>query len=393
MFIAFFYQKQAAKIVRHRTTVSACGHKKSRVWNLLGLKFVSLANTSLTTAMEKATGRLREKGLPGLFDLKKIWYPTWFQGNRRHNQYFEGWYIKLVSADLSQAWAFIPGVSLHHEDAHSFVQVIDGMTGQTWYYRFPEDAFRFSKTAFQVQIDDNHFSTSGIQLSLHDSTGTFKGQVNFNQLTPYKASLARPGIMGWYRYMPFMECYHGVVSMDHEISGTLSMLDRHVDFSGGRGYMEKDWGTSMPKAWVWMQTNHFSTEGDSFMLSVADIPWIGKTFPGFLGFIYLAGKQHVFATYTGARITKLNKENNGVWIQIEDNKMKLEIRGEKTGNTLGKGALKAPLSGQMSRIIHESMNATIHIRLTDRQDNLLFEDTGQRAGLEMVGDTSLLNTR
>lgn len=55
-----------------------------------------------------------------------------------------------------------------------------------------------------------------------------------------------PGIMGWYAWVPTMECYHGVVSLDHAISGKLMIEDQAHDFNGGRGYIEKDWGKSFP---------------------------------------------------------------------------------------------------------------------------------------------------
>ncbi len=361
-----------------------------------GAKLLSRLKAYSMIFNEKTGGQLREKGLPGIYDLKKIWHPSWFQGNRRKKNYFEGWYFKLVSHDLSQAWAFIPGISLNNADEHSFIQVIDGNTGKTWHYRFPVNAFNFSKETFNVRIGANHFSSKGMYLSLNDHTGTFEGKVMFTNTTPFRASLLKPGIMGWYRYIPFMECYHGVVSMDHLISGTLDIQGQTIDFSDGRGYMEKDWGVSMPKAWIWMQTNHFSETGTSFMLSLADVPLIGKTFPGFLGFIHFNGSHRLFATYTGSKITSLKGSDRQVWLSVEDKDMTLEIRGEKTRQAIKQieqGALKAPVSGQMSRIIHESMLATIHVRLTSKQGNILFEDTGQRAGLEMVGDISLLNKR
>jgi tocopherol cyclase len=47
--------------------------------------------------------------------------------------------------------------------------------------------------------------------------------------------------MGWFAYVPFMECYHGVLSLDHEVNGRLRLGKRETDFSGGRGYIEKDW--------------------------------------------------------------------------------------------------------------------------------------------------------
>ena len=50
--------------------------------------------------------------------------------------------------------------------------------------------------------------------------------------------------MGWYAWMPFMECYHGLVSLDHGIEGVLSAESDTVDMTGGRGYTEKDWGAA-----------------------------------------------------------------------------------------------------------------------------------------------------
>ncbi len=52
---------------------------------------------------------------------------------------------------------------------------------------------------------------------------------------------------------PAMECYHGVVSMYHLLSGHLEINGDKVDFSGGKGYIEKDWGRSMPSDWIWIQ--------------------------------------------------------------------------------------------------------------------------------------------
>jgi hypothetical protein len=34
------------------------------------------------------------------------------------------------------------------------------------------------------------------------------------------------------------------------IDGKLTIADQDHDFSGGRGYIEKDWGQSFPSAWV-----------------------------------------------------------------------------------------------------------------------------------------------
>jgi hypothetical protein len=111
--------------------------------------------------------------------------------------------------------------------------------------------------------------------------------------------------MGWYAWVPFMECYHGIVSLDHEIQGALQVDGQRVDFSGGRGYIEKDWGPSFPSAWIWLQTNHFGVPGTSLTASIAVIPWMRSSFSGFIvGFLH-GGRLYRLATYTGAKVAHL----------------------------------------------------------------------------------------
>ena len=141
-----------------------------------------------------------------------------------------------------------------------------------------------------------------------------------------------------------------------------------------------------------MQSNHYEKPGVSFMLSVADIPWIGKSFEGFLGFLLLNDEIIPFATYTGAKITHLNKEKDQVEIQITTKKHVIDISGIKDTSITSKGALKAPVSKGMDRIIHENINARLEIKLTGKDGQTIFQGTGSPAGLEIVDDSDLLSS-
>jgi tocopherol cyclase len=320
------------------------------------------------------------------YELEKIWNPSWFQGSKAKNQYFEGWYFKNVSENSEHCLSFIPGISLVGNNAHAFVQAINGSTGDTFYFRFPPESFSFSKKGFEVRIANNFFSGKGFTLDLNDGKNCFTGTVSIPEITGYKANLMRPGIMGWYRYVPFMECYHGVVSLEHELYGELNFNGQAINFDKGRGYIEKDWGSSMPESWIWMQTNHFPNKGTSFMLSVARIPWVGKTFTGFLGFFHHEGKTITFSTYTGAKIKELTYEVNRVHLQIDTGNLSIELNGENQST----GQLKAPVLGEMNRIIHESINATLNIKVSHKNGSTVYEGKGINAGLEMVGNLKLL---
>jgi hypothetical protein len=328
-----------------------------------------------------------------VYEQRKVFNPSWFQGSRETTQYFEGWYFKNVSADQKTIWSFIPGISLVENDTHAFVQAINGLTGETFYFRYPAEEFSFSSSAFEICVGKNFFSDKMFLLDLDNGKDKFKGEIIFHNTTDYPTWYARPGIMGWYRYVPFMECYHGVVSLDHTLKGTLEYNGDQLIFDDGRGYIEKDWGSSMPKSWIWMQTNHFDQEGTSFMLSVARIPWVGNTFTGFLGFFLHEEKILSFATYTGAKITNLEYSESESKITITGKKVEIAIharKSEKEGSKAGTGGLKAPVFGNMERTIHESIDSVIDVTITKLSGEQLFKGRGRNSGFEMVGNLELL---
>jgi hypothetical protein len=319
------------------------------------------------------------------YRLLKTWDPVRFQGGNQKSRYFEGWYFKNVSSDSGHIWSVIPGISIVDKNRdHAFIQLINGKTADTWYVRFPISEFRFSEKKFEVSIGKNHFSFDGFSLDIDDESIDFRanGQVNFEDVRSLKSTLFNPGIMGWYSFMPFMECYHGLVSMNHSLNGQLKINNETCDFAGGKGYSEKDWGRSMPSAWIWLQCNHFVTPGISIIFSVAKIPWIRNAFTGFLCVLLFEGKIHRFATYTGAKISEIKLEGESVFILIHNKKHILEITACRAGH----GLLAAPVNGAMDRRIAESVDASITLKISDKSGNLIFAENGINAGLELVGD-------
>lgn len=321
--------------------------------------------------------------------LRNALKPACYHGEGKKPSFFEGWYFKLIDASEQHTAAVIPGIfqAENPADTYAFVQVLDGNANRLTFHRFSADAFAADNDLFDIRIGKNHFSTGRIRLNIDDAKARVRGELNFLDPVPWPVTLASPGIMGWYAWMPFMECYHGVVSMDHCIEGALEIDGRRLDFSGGRGYTEKDWGQSFPAAWIWTQSNHFAAPGSSFTASVAIIPWIGRSFPGFIIGLWHRQKLYRFATYTGARIRELSINAEEVNWVVADRRHTLEIRIErpKTAAAL----LHAPGIKGMDRRIEERLNAALQVRLSAGRQ-VLFEETGRHAGLEVVGDIERL---
>jgi hypothetical protein len=321
------------------------------------------------------------------------WRSEPYQGSGKKRRYFEGWYFKHVSADFSQSWSFIPGISRGETDGegYSFVQAIEGGTGRTWWFEYPLDAFEASSRRVDIRVGQSRFSAAGISLNLEGEGSVFHGELAYGELKPPPLRIASPGVMGPFTFLPFMQCRHGLVSIDHRVEGSFEQDGRRIDMGGGkgsaagRGYIEKDWGSSMPSSWIWTQSNNFPERGDSFMLSIADIPWLGRRFTGFLCAASLSGRFIREATYTGARIEGFRLDDREISLSIVRGRSTIELLATRSRG----GLLRAPEKGLLSRRIAESGDAKVSLRWT-RGNKLLFEGEAPLAGLELVGDPASL---
>jgi tocopherol cyclase len=312
--------------------------------------------------------------------LNAFFNPEQFHGWGKNRNYFEGWYFKVVNAEETKAFAFIPGIAMDKAgNKQAFIQVLDGKKKTSRYHKFDANEFIPAAGKFLVEIRKNHFSDKQLFLDLPG----ISGRLNFSGNVPWPKKIYSPGIMGPYAFVPFMECYHGIVSMDHSIQGELIIDDEKIDFNNGRGYMEKDWGHSFPSAYFWMQTNHFSQPGISLKCSVAKIPWIRKSFVGFIGGLWLQNRLFRFTTYNGSVLKKSFADEKKAELVIENKKYRIEVLAHRDASA----ELASPIGGLMDGRIEESMTARVDVLLFDKKTKtIIFQDTGRNAGLEVAGN-------
>jgi len=320
--------------------------------------------------------------------LRNLFHPERYHGHRRKPPFFEGWYYKLVDPSEHHRLAVIPGIFLsddpqHH---HAFVQVLDGTTGDATYHRYPASDFEAARDTFDVRIGPNRFHSSGFTLDIADRDRTIAGAIDVIDPSPWPVSMRSPGIMGPYGWIPMMECNHGVLSFDHALAGGLTLDGATIDFTGGRGYGEKDWGKSFPAGYVWMQSNHFGSAGTSFVASIAIIPWWFSAFPGFIIGLWHQGSLHRFATYTKAATDHLVITDDHVEWHVSDRTTVLEITARRASG----GLLYGPTREQMGDRVGETMLSQITVSLRTRDGDVVFEGTGRNAGLELHGDLDRL---
>jgi hypothetical protein len=303
--------------------------------------------------------------------------------------HFEGWYFKNVDNSQTNAVAIIPGVSFGKtsEESHSFIQVFDARHHESYYFNFPIDAFESDHHQFQVSLDGNEFRMDGISLNLSDGKNQITGSLTYGTSIPWPVRRFTPGAMGPFRFIPRMQTQHGILSFDHEIQGTVRINQREIDFSKGRGYIEKDWGKEFPCAWIWMQSNHFDEIGISFTASIANIPWMKRSFTGFLIGLLYDNTVHRFTTYTRAKLSTLEVSKDAVTFTVKDKRFLIEVNAKRSPGVM----LRSPIEGLMTGRILESLDSAIHLKfwsLKKSGKKLIYEGTGRSAGLEVVGDLS-----
>ncbi len=311
---------------------------------------------------------------------------AYFQGKNKKRRYFEGWYFKCISADRQNAIAIIPGMAIDPlGNRQAFIQVINAVTGKTGYHQFPYPEFKAGADRFDVEIENNRFNAQGLSLNVDTEAGSIKGRLTFHNSRPFPTGLKHPGIMGPFGWLPFMECYHAIIHLYHEIKGDIELDGQLLDFNGGVGYIEKDYGRSFPKTYLWLQASHFEGGEASFVFSRANIPFLGMAFPGFFAyFTDFDGIAWRFATYNFSRLGKWEVDSvKGTCAGIlEGPNGALVFKAQMAGG----GRLRAPVDGLMDREIIESITARVWVRLINNQGDIIFESTSSEAGMEICLD-------
>ena len=270
---------------------------------------------------------------------------------------FEGWYFKHQSA--TDTLALIPGRS---KDM-AFVQVIT----DTASYNVMYDLSLYRREPTVVRVGGSGFSLRRIRLDIQGKGIQLSGEITYRRRTPPQGD-----IMGPFRLLP-MECRHGLCSLHHELSGSVILNHREIDFTGGAGYIEKDSGRSFPRRYVWVQSTDFPVKC-CVTLAVAEIPLAGFRFRGVICAVWYDGMEYRLATYNGARAVVCTRYH----IVLQRGKQRLEVKIPEPCANL---PLLAPVEGGMGRTIRESPSCPARFRFFDK-GKMLFDMESPRTSME-----------
>ncbi len=306
--------------------------------------------------------------------------PLFSHYEKRTGKFFEGWYFKHVSAN--EAYAFIPGISIDQSgNKTAFIQIIT--KERSYYKEYDYSLFFASKHDLFISIGENIFCSTFLRINIPEFD--LSASITYGAFRKLQENLYTPKIMGPFSYLPFMECNHSVISTAHVIRGEIKLDGRLVEISG-KGYIESDWGRSFPKRYLWLQANTFvntSAKGldyaknASLMVSIADIPFLGLTFRGLIGFVTFGTLQIKIGSYFFPKYKVYHYKERLYKFIIHQGKYKIIITlTPRQGQDL-----KAPMDGQMCHRVMESLSATMRLKVW-RKGCLLFDGISSNGGFE-----------
>ena len=310
-----------------------------------------------------------------LFFIKN---PDLFQGEKNlteNKDYFEGWYFKNTNKENSIS--FIPGINIENKSPKAFVQVITNDT--SYFVNYDIKEFDFSHEPFAIKIGDNLFSKEGIHIDIKTEELNINGDIKYTNNKSIDTNFMNPNIMGPFSYIPFMECNHAILSMQNKADGSIDINNKKFKLDDDMGYIEKDWGSSFPKSYIWCQGNNFQKSNASLMLSIADVPFKMFKFRGVICVLLIDDKEYKFTTYNNARLVDFDVNDDFLNVTLKKGDMYVSVQARY--NNAQK--LSAPVKGKMGKDIFESIVSTITVTLK-QSDNIIFSDTSTNCGLEIV---------
>ncbi len=317
-------------------------------------------------------------------DLISVFKPEIYHGFAKKKSFFEGWYFKITDKTKSKTFVFIPGISKYTNDRHSFIQFFHNGQLKREYFRFPIESFKSEFNTFEINIENNIFSTDHLEFNLLSDNKTINGSLRLSNLNRWKVTPLNPGIMGFFGIIPFMECYYDLIAAKGTVNGSLSIDGESTDFNGGSVYIEKNWGKSFPTEWIWIQGNNFDNDNTGFTFSYATIPFGLLHFNGLTAGLFYKNKIIKFATYNLTRVIKLNVYDNKIEIVLKKGKLYLELNAVSNDTA----SLPYPTPNGMNGTINESVTGTINLKISKKNGKsfrTIFQGQSSNCGIEIGG--------
>lgn len=286
---------------------------------------------------------------------------------RKKSNYFEGYYIRVIDPNKGFNKAFIFGVTYNEKDPHAFIQLVDGDTNSTKYYRFEIQDFSYDKKS--VFFKDNYLKMDQLYIKTDDFM--IQGKIRKHLfLNKYFLSNSAMSFM----HMFPMKTYQEVVYQDAVFEGTYQDELTNIDVQG-ISYMEKTYGHKFPPVWIWIQSNVFDQD-IKLSCSIGHTKIFGIKALGYVVSLIFEGQEIRFATYKRNKIQIEQKDP--LTITLSNKLHKLIIKAKHINPI----TLVGPVDkGLMIREVFESITSKVEVKLYIKGKEILHA-FGDYVGME-----------
>jgi hypothetical protein len=143
-----------------------------------------------------------------------VWKPHEYHGPGTHDVFFEGWYYRFIDQSKQYSLIIIPGIYFNRKEGteYGFIQIMDSATYHVTFLKYDIKDVHIARQPFGLKFGAGTFSMQHITLDVQTKEYNISGSVYFPDLYAWPVRIFSPGAMGWYAFMPFMQCYHGVLN-------------------------------------------------------------------------------------------------------------------------------------------------------------------------------------
>lgn len=303
---------------------------------------------------------------------------------RKDNRYFEDWTFILNDDKAKQVFIFNIRVSKNENESKGILQIVQCMDHERRVLCSTTQNVNSKKD--RIKLGENSLGVDDINIDLEETGCLVKAAIEISHKLELEHSFFKPGVMGIYKRIPFLEFYHEIFVLKSTVVGEVIVNHERYCFDGGSCYIQKQWGKNFPNIWMWAQCSLFEEKHDLVVaVGVARLKIGFNYYTAFAIPIHYNGKIEIFSNYNGGHIAKLYRYKGYVHlIVIQKNKV-LDIKIYGRDNAL----CLANKETHGVRDIYECEEVKMEVKLTEG-GQMIFEDVGLHCSIQMGGNTSRL---
>ena len=329
------------------------------------------------------------------------------KASHRSDRFFEGWYFRLTLPEVGQSFAFMYSIDdpaggsdysggaaqiLGPDEAYYCRTFSNPETFWAWPHKLGLGHWRSGKRsrylpseAFERQVKEGYQATATQhQGKLRSPGGSLVAHWSY-QTRPLVSWGLPSGraTAGWLSYLPVFDPGWQVLMAHGLSSGYMTWYGQTYRFTDAPTYAEKNWGTTFPIKWFWIQCNAFLNEpGVALTAAGGTREVLGKQENVGLVGVHHQGRFYEFLS-TKTRLTWV-VDPWGYWhVSAQDYRYRVEV----IGRAIDAGAqVRVPTRSGLRWLCRDTTHGKLHLTLWDLKRKVrVISATSPLAGLEVGG--------